>query len=461
MAGVSSVWTIRRSTSDVKVAGLCGGIARQWGVDPVLVRVGFALLALSGGVGLVLYLAGWLLLPADGRDTAPVDDLFGAAARKWPREVWIAIVFIACVAAFALFGSVSPFGIGPALVIAVIWYFGFYRPRAAQRDSGGAGPPAPPVVPAAPSQPFRYPGPPTPFTEAAEAWQRRVAEHQRWQAPPPPGQPGQWPAPPPGNLGAVPMAAPVAPAGPAFPVAAADPEPFERAAFLATPDPVGLYSEPAANTSGSSVVRPRRRPSARRLGWAALLVLGLTLSGLGLADYLGATITPAVYAATALLVIGLALVLATWFGRARGLLPVGVVLALGALGLSAGPTLPGLPPSMTTTHLAYTTPAQLPAGGDRRDVGALTVDLSRLPVRTDIAYAARVDLGTVEVIVPRDTQVVVRYRVDGGSVTAFGRPVASGSELSGALTDPNPLRANRPTLTLDLAADLGTVEVRR
>src|ERR671917_593433 len=176
MAGMSSVWTIRRSTVDVKIAGLCGGIARQWGVDPVLVRVGFALLALSGGVGLVLYLAGWLLLPADGRDTAPVDDMFGAAARKWPREVWIAIVSIACVAAFALFGSLTPFGIGPALVIAVIWYFGFYRPRAAQQGGKKAGRSAPSAV-TAPEPPFfTYPGPPTPFTEAAEAWQRRVTE---------------------------------------------------------------------------------------------------------------------------------------------------------------------------------------------------------------------------------------------------------------------------------------------
>ena len=456
---MSSVWTIRRSTSDVKIAGLCGGIARQWGVDPVLVRVGFAMLALSGGVGLVLYLAGWLLLPTDGRDTAPVDDLFGAATRKWPREVWIAIVSIACVAAFALFGSVAPFGIGPALVIAVIWYFGFYRPRAARRNSA-AGPPAPPAVPATPSQPFRYPGPPTPFTEAAEAWQRRVVEHQQWQASPP-GQAGQWPTPPPGNMGAVPPAAPWAPVGPAaMPVAAADPEPDDRAAFLATPDPVGLYSEPvAANTSGSSVVRPRRRRSARRLGWSALLVLGLTLSGLGLADYLGAAITPAVYAATALLVIGFALVLATWFGRPRGLLPVGVVLALGVLGLSAEPTLP--PSVVPDTRVAYSTPAHLPAGGDHLDAGALTVDLSRLPVRTDTTYKARVDLGSVDVLVPRNAQVVVRYTADAGEVTAFGRPVADGTELSGVVTDPSPLRPDRPTLTLDLAADLGTVEVRR
>ena len=85
---MSSIWTIRRSTSDVKLAGLCGGIARHWGIDPVLVRVGWALLALSGGLGVVLYLAGWLLLPADGQETSPAEDMFGDSVRKWPREVW-------------------------------------------------------------------------------------------------------------------------------------------------------------------------------------------------------------------------------------------------------------------------------------------------------------------------------------------------------------------------------------
>ena len=48
---MSSIWTVRRSSSDVKLAGLCGGLARHWGIDPVLVRVGWALLALSGGIG--------------------------------------------------------------------------------------------------------------------------------------------------------------------------------------------------------------------------------------------------------------------------------------------------------------------------------------------------------------------------------------------------------------------------
>jgi len=53
------------STSDRALAGVCGGIARELGVDVTLVRLVFALLALAGGAGIVIYLALWLY--ADGR----------------------------------------------------------------------------------------------------------------------------------------------------------------------------------------------------------------------------------------------------------------------------------------------------------------------------------------------------------------------------------------------------------
>ena len=132
------------------------------------------------------------------------------------------------------------------------------------------------------------------------------------------------------------------------------------------------------------------------------------------------------------------------------------------LGLSAaGPGLSGLPSAVPDTRVAYTTVADLPVGGDHRDAGRLTVDLSRLPITTNTTYKARVDLGTVDVLVPKDAQVVVRYTIDAGEVTAFSRKVASGTELSGVVNDPEPVRPSRPTLTLDLGMDLGSVQVRR
>ena len=49
-----------RSEQDRVVAGVCGGIAAALGVDATLVRLVFALLALAGGAGILLYLALWV-----------------------------------------------------------------------------------------------------------------------------------------------------------------------------------------------------------------------------------------------------------------------------------------------------------------------------------------------------------------------------------------------------------------
>jgi phage shock protein PspC (stress-responsive transcriptional regulator) len=45
------------STDERVIAGVCAGIARSLGVDPTLVRLVFALLALAGGAGILLYIA--------------------------------------------------------------------------------------------------------------------------------------------------------------------------------------------------------------------------------------------------------------------------------------------------------------------------------------------------------------------------------------------------------------------
>lgn len=56
---------IRRSTTDRKVAGVAGGLGRHLDVDPLLLRVAFVVLTFFGGAGLIVYAAGWLLVPED------------------------------------------------------------------------------------------------------------------------------------------------------------------------------------------------------------------------------------------------------------------------------------------------------------------------------------------------------------------------------------------------------------
>ncbi len=59
---------LRRSGDERMLAGVASGIARYLNADVTLVRVIIAALALFTGAGAALYLAAWLLIPADGDD---------------------------------------------------------------------------------------------------------------------------------------------------------------------------------------------------------------------------------------------------------------------------------------------------------------------------------------------------------------------------------------------------------
>jgi signal transduction histidine kinase len=58
--------SLRRDRSNGVVAGVCAGIAKQAGVDVVLVRIVFVALAFAGGLGIVLYLLLWAFVPVEG-----------------------------------------------------------------------------------------------------------------------------------------------------------------------------------------------------------------------------------------------------------------------------------------------------------------------------------------------------------------------------------------------------------
>ncbi|WP_214401433.1 PspC domain-containing protein [Pseudonocardia lacus] len=57
---------IRRSRTDRMIGGVCGGIAASLGIDAVLLRIAAVALALSGGVGVLAYVAAWILIPEAG-----------------------------------------------------------------------------------------------------------------------------------------------------------------------------------------------------------------------------------------------------------------------------------------------------------------------------------------------------------------------------------------------------------
>jgi phage shock protein PspC (stress-responsive transcriptional regulator) len=58
-----------RNPDDIIIAGVASGIAAYFGVDSVWVRLGFILLTLGSGFGIILYIALWLILPEAKTDT--------------------------------------------------------------------------------------------------------------------------------------------------------------------------------------------------------------------------------------------------------------------------------------------------------------------------------------------------------------------------------------------------------
>ena len=64
---------LRRSRDDKVIAGVAGGLGRYLGVDPVIIRIAFVVLAVSGGSGLLLYLIGEIAIPEERPGEIPDD----------------------------------------------------------------------------------------------------------------------------------------------------------------------------------------------------------------------------------------------------------------------------------------------------------------------------------------------------------------------------------------------------
>ena len=52
-----------RSSTDVKLAGVCGGLAEYIGMDPTIVRLIGALLCLCCGTGVLAYIVAAIVIP--------------------------------------------------------------------------------------------------------------------------------------------------------------------------------------------------------------------------------------------------------------------------------------------------------------------------------------------------------------------------------------------------------------
>lgn len=92
---------IVRRTDDRWFAGVASGIAQRVGIDPLIIRGAFIVLAVIGGPGILLYIAAWLLLP-DRAGKIHLEELFQGRATT---AVTVVMIIVAVWIFGAIFGN--------------------------------------------------------------------------------------------------------------------------------------------------------------------------------------------------------------------------------------------------------------------------------------------------------------------------------------------------------------------
>jgi len=71
---------LTRSRTDRRIAGVAGGIAKYFGIDPILVRVAFVVATFIGLVGPLLYIVLWIVMPEEEEGALAAPPIFGRSS---------------------------------------------------------------------------------------------------------------------------------------------------------------------------------------------------------------------------------------------------------------------------------------------------------------------------------------------------------------------------------------------
>ncbi|MFD7404050.1 PspC domain-containing protein [Streptomyces sp. NPDC059866] len=150
---------LRRDRRHKVFAGVCAGLGRQFDMDPVIFRITLAVLAATGGLGLIFYGFAWLFVPYDDEDQNEVHKLLtGRVDGQALTAVLFALVGCGVFLTMLNNGGVLTFAVVLSLLLAGAGYWSQRRgapdpdPLAAQ--AAADAPPeaqAPPVAAAYPS----------------------------------------------------------------------------------------------------------------------------------------------------------------------------------------------------------------------------------------------------------------------------------------------------------------------
>jgi len=313
------------------LGGVAAGIADYFDVEAWLIRLGFFLLVFAGGLGILLYLAGWLIIPEEGSDDSIVEGWLQGIST---RPAWIGVALIV-LAAIWILSSLHIAGSGLVVALALLG-IGILLYR-------GEGP-------------------------------AREPETSRRQAAP------------------------------------AEPASYE-----------GNSSELVPVAAKAQQPRPRRRKQSRRQSNLGRFTLAATLIGLGilaLLDNAGLLFPePRHYFAAALAIVGAGLVVGAVWGRSRGLIAVGLILAF-AMGMATtGSTVNAVQDRQVVTYKPQS--ASQVASHYALDAGTLTIDLSDIP-SSDFAFSANLGAGELNVILPEGIGGSISSRLGVGEFSVLG-----------------------------------------
>jgi phage shock protein PspC (stress-responsive transcriptional regulator)/predicted membrane protein len=413
------------------IAGVATGMADAFHIDVVVIRVLWVVAAVATfGVAVAAYGICWLAFPSE-REDAPLSRIRRRHGDSNAGFV-VGLVLLGLGALFVLGQLSRPFdharGVGWALVLIAAGLAVLFL-RHPDRDDADDTPPTPrPDLPSAPE------APPT------------VASTTVW---------------------------PAAPAAPDAPTAdVADTAAGERTAESVS-DPSATSTTSTAWSQYSPWPAPPSPPSGRwsrprppqpprpprRRSFLTPLTISVLLIGAGAAAFLDSVnavhVTLAAVLASGLIVVGAALVLSAWFGRARGLIPIGVLLLLATIPASVidVPISGGIgertyhPVALTELRHNY-----------ELGIGHLVIGLEDVPLSGHVnTIKASLGIGELDIDVPADVRVDVRAHVGAGAIETFGH-------LDDGLTQDTHRIAGAGesgVLKLDLRVGAGSIKVRR
>lgn len=352
-AEVMELGRLRRTHDDRHIAGVAGGLARHLDIDPIIVRVALVVLVFFGGAGLLLYGAVWVLAPEEGSSAQPLG--------LDDRNRNIALMGAGVLAALAAVGDFAgAFWFPWPLVIIgllVVWFLNNKQERGQQPSTYASAQP-PWQDSATTYTATNYTA--TDYTPSQQGWQMPGVEANQQSTHQPPNQPWQ----------------------------------------------AYTYARPR---------NPRKRGPI--LFWFTLALVATGIGTLGLIDVSGTSVADAAYPALATALIGAMLLLGAFWGRAGGLIFLGLIAVVATLGATASDNVEHTPVVHAPTSAADVRDSYDFSAGD------FTVDLSGVTDVEDLdgrELSIDAGLGDLEVIVPDGMDVSIEASAGAGDVTVLG-----------------------------------------